>query len=70
VYDQHNVIFAYGPIDEYVRILQSGGDSEASELRFPAPHRHHYHPEFDEQERALAPLPGWTISPLRDGNAW
>ena len=70
VYDQHNVIFAYGPIEDYVRVLDACGYSEAHELPFPVPHTHQYHAEFDDQERRLISLPGWTHSPLRQGDQW
>ncbi|HVT72904.1 MAG TPA: hypothetical protein VHD61_07190 [Lacunisphaera sp.] len=70
VYDRHNVIFAYGPIEDYVRVLEAGGYTEAQELPFPAPHTHHYHATLDEQERALVSLPGWSKSPLREGDEW
>ena len=70
VYDQHNVIFAYGPLDEYVALLEAAGYKEASELDFPAPHGHCFHVEFDEMERELASSPGWTRSPLQDGDEW
>ena len=60
VYDQHDVIYAYGPLEEYVALLEAAGFKEAEELDFPAPHGHCYHREFDELERELASLPGWT----------
>ncbi|MBK1884501.1 hypothetical protein JIN85_18945 [Luteolibacter pohnpeiensis] len=70
VYDQHNVIFAYGPIEDYIRVLETSGYSEAQALAFPAPHTHRYHVAFDQEERDLVSLPGWTKSPLRKGDKW
>ena len=70
VYDQHNVVFAYGPIEDYVRVLETSGYSEAQQLTFPAPHSHRYHLTLDEDERALVSLPGWTRSPLQEGDEW
>jgi hypothetical protein len=64
VYDHHNVIYAYGPIEDFVRLLEAAGYVEARELSFPAPHRHSFHAEFDAAERKLVALPGWTRSPL------
>ncbi len=70
VYDQHNVIFAYGPIKKYVRVLEASGYAETQELPFPAPHNHRYHVAFDQKERDLVSLRGWSKSPLRKGDAW
>ena len=52
VYDQHNVIFAYGPLDDFKLILESRGFHEA-EFWFPAPHAHSYLPENDDEEERL-----------------
>jgi hypothetical protein len=70
VYDQHDVIFAYGPTDSYVRLLESMGYSEGENLAFPAPHGHCYHPAFDEEERALTSSADWRHTPLRQGDEW
>lgn len=70
VYDQHNVIYAYGPLEEYVALLKAEGFREAGELNFPAPHGHRYHVEFDAMERELASSPGWKHSSLQEGDEW
>lgn len=70
VYDQHNVIFAYGPIETYINILKQAGYSETDKLPFPAPHAHQYHASFDEEERQLTQDPKWKHSPLRFGDQW
>lgn len=38
VYDRHNVIYAYGPLERFVAVLESVGLTESSEVRFPSPH--------------------------------
>jgi hypothetical protein len=70
VYDQHNVIYAYGPLEDFVRLLEASGYVEASELSFPAPHRHSFHGEFDVAEHKLVTMPGWTRFPLQAGDEW
>lgn len=70
VYDQHNVVFAYGPLPDFRRVLKTLGYSEASELSFPEPHAHQYHRGFDEAERALVSLPGWKPFPLAPDDEW
>jgi hypothetical protein len=68
VFDHHNVIFAYGPLEDLVRLLEAAGYSEAPELNYPAPHRHQFHAAFDEDERRITALPGWERSELREGD--
>ncbi|MBL9174829.1 MAG: hypothetical protein JNL10_14925 [Verrucomicrobiales bacterium] len=70
VYDQHNVVFAYGPLGDFRPVLKDLGYSDAPELSFPSPHAHQYHQEFDEAERTLVSLPGWRCSPLDPGDEW
>lgn len=65
VYDQHNVIFAYGPLDEYASYLEDNGFSEQS-FSFPAPHIHNYHKENDEYEEKITNHFDWQIFPLAD----
>jgi hypothetical protein len=65
VYDRHNVIYAYGPLDRFIPALTSSGLAESEEVRFPSPHTHHYHAEFDIQEKRLLQSEQWIISPLR-----
>jgi len=47
IYDQHNVIFAYGQIDKYVSVLKKEGFEER-EFSFPSPHAHSYKPSNDK----------------------
>jgi len=68
VYDQHDVIYAYGPLDEFAALLEAEGFAEAGDLDFPVPHGHCYHREFDAMERELASSPGWKHSPLHEGD--
>ncbi len=68
VYDRHNVIYAYGPLERFVATLESAGLTESDEVRFPSPHAHHYHPDFDSDEQRILHNEEWTISPLRPGD--
>jgi hypothetical protein len=68
VYDRHNVIFAYGPQDKYVKTLRDMGYAEADSLDLPFPHQHRFHAELDSFERELTALPGWHYTPLRKGD--
>jgi len=68
VYDRHNVIYAYGQLVRFIAALELEGLTESKEVRFPGPHAHHYHPEFDSNEHAILKNEEWTVSPLRPGD--
>jgi hypothetical protein len=69
VYDQHNVIFAYGPLDRFKSVLQRRG-FQKREFWFPAPHFHSYVPENDAEEERLMSEAEWQYSPLRPTDEW
>ena len=66
VYDQHNIIYAYGPLREYEQKLREKGLEQSQEVALPAPHSHHYNPEYDVEEAALVNYFRWRISPLQE----
>lgn len=65
VYDQHNVIYAYGPLDQFEQLLKRRGFRPGT-VRFPAPHTHHYHASYDSAEDRLFADGEWFHSPLRE----
>jgi hypothetical protein len=69
VYDQHNVIFAYGPLKQYKSILLSHGFRE-SKFWFPAPHTHSFVPRYDDEEERLMTEHQWKHFPLQEGDEW
>jgi len=64
VYDRHNVIYAYGPLERFVPVLISYDLTEVSEVTFPFPHAHHYHDEFDSEAQRILHSEEWIHSPL------
>lgn len=52
VYDNHNVIYAYGPLDGYEAVLRRRSLTRGR-LQFPVPHTHHYHAQFDAAEEEV-----------------
>lgn len=69
MYDQHDVLFAYGPVDRYRALLTARSYRDA-EFWFPAPHAHSFLPGNDaEEERLMAELP-WQHFPLQPGDEW
>jgi hypothetical protein len=67
VYDNHNMIFAYGPLDEFVEVLTQRGLAEGG-TQVPVPHTHHYSPEYDSEEDRILQQYEWTHFPLKEGN--
>jgi hypothetical protein len=65
VYDRHNVIYAYGPLEQFIAALASRGLTESEQIRFPSPHAHQYHPEFDLDQQHILQNESWVVSPLR-----
>ena len=64
VYDNHGLIYAYGPLDRIERQLADRGFSPGS-TEIPCPHSHHYHVEFDEDEDRLVRYWNWLHFPLQ-----
>ena len=65
VYDNHNVIYAYGPLAQFKKVLTARGFSE-KRVQFPAPHVHNYNQEYDSEEREIMTYWNWKYFPLAD----
>jgi len=64
VWDRHNLLYAYGPLDRFGTCLTRLGFA-GQQPAIPAPHAHHYREEFDaEAARLLRAMP-WHMTPLR-----
>jgi hypothetical protein len=64
VWDRHNLIHAYGPLDRLTEVLQTEGLAEG-EVSIPSPHTHHYHARFDDDERRILKYLDWNRMPLQ-----
>jgi len=64
VYERHDLIYGYGPVEEFRDRLHSRGFVERT-VEIPAPHSHNYHAEFDDSEKRLRTYFDWMKSPLR-----
>lgn len=65
VWDRHEQLFLYGPLDRFEAALEREGLARGS-ASVSLPHSHNYHPEFDEAERAMATAIEWRIGDLRE----
>jgi hypothetical protein len=67
VYDRHEMLYAYGPIDAYLAVLERRGLQQGV-VQVPSPHWHKYHPRFDDAEAALIQYWPWRRAPLKDSD--
>jgi hypothetical protein len=67
IFDNHNVVYAYGDLDAYERVLRGRGFREGA-IRTPAPHSHHYHAAFDVCESDVLAYWDWKRFPLKDSD--
>jgi hypothetical protein len=68
VLDRHNLIYAYGPLDVFERVLVTAGVQRGALPHAPDPHVHHYHAEFDDSERAVLLALQWKVTPLHESD--
>lgn len=66
VYDKHDLIYAYGPLDCYVKVLGLAGLNEG-EFELPYPHMHNYFPEFDSEEERIISSHAWKRTGILPG---
>jgi len=63
IYDNHNILYYYGPIEPAVDQLSDLGFTEG-EVRIPTPHIHGFNPANADVEDALYAEFDWIPSPL------
>jgi hypothetical protein len=65
ILDNHNVIYAYGDLDQYEAQLRESG-FVSGKVQTPNPHGHNFHPEFDDDEAELMAYWDWIWFPLQE----
>ena len=68
VFDRHNLIYGYGPVDAFESRLRQLGVRAGGPPSIPDPHVHHYHAERDGDERAVLRAFDWAVKPLRESD--
>jgi hypothetical protein len=68
IHDRHNVIYAYGPLEQFFAVLESAGLTESNDVYMRGPHTHRYHEEFDSDAKRILMEVSWNLSPLRPGD--
>jgi len=69
IFDQHNVIYAYGPIKAFKQTLKKLKFKE-EEFSFPAPHCHHFHDSNDVFEEDILNYWEWSLFPLENNDEY
>lgn len=65
VYDNHNILYAYGPLDDFEGVLLDAGLTRGT-VEIPCPHVHHYTRGAATTEDALFDEWVWEWYPLVD----
>jgi hypothetical protein len=68
VYDRHNLIYTYGPLQRFESALRELGYTTTDSLSLDFVHQHSYHEEFDHLERELTKRFADRRSDLREGD--
>jgi hypothetical protein len=66
VYDRHNLVYAYGRLEHFKKILEAKAIAETQQVKIPSPHVHYYHEEYDQDESRLLGHWNWKRSSLRN----
>lgn len=67
VYDNHNVIYAYGPLEKFRQIAVKHGLLE-KDIQIPFPHTHNYNVESDKHEQEIMAYWNWKHFPLAESD--
>jgi len=69
IYDRHNLIYAYGPLDSFKARLAEMNLEETNAISVPDPHSHHYHEHLDLDAARLMKLWSWNHTALRESDS-
>jgi hypothetical protein len=67
VWDRHNLVYVYGPLDEAEEVISKNG-FVAGHPRINFDHQHHYRQEFDADSKSLLDKYDWVYSPLKESD--
>jgi hypothetical protein len=67
VWDNHQLVFAYGDLDRFTAAARELGLASGME-EIASPHAHNYHELFDDTEEEILDRFEWHRTPLRDGD--
>ena len=65
VWDRHNLLYAYGPLDRFAAALTARG-FKPGRPSMDFTHMHHFRPRFDRDATAWLEAFDWTRTPLRE----
>ncbi len=66
VYDKHDQIYAFGPLECFLRVLNEHEIQEGN-FELPFPHYHNYFPEFDKDEDRIINSHTWRRTGILPG---
>ena len=66
VYDRHEILYLYGELDDFCRVLENQGYDEGN-VRVDFAHEHHYNHEFDSEQFSIVDSGDYTRFDLVSG---
>lgn len=67
VYDNHNVIYAYGSLQKFEQVAHKHA-LKRGDVRFPVPHTHKYNAAYDDEEDKILSHWSWKMFPLQESD--
>ena len=60
IFDEHNLVYAYGPLDTFEEVLKGVG-LQPGEVEVPFPHSHHRHERLESELQRLMTRETWSF---------
>ena len=65
IYDNHNVLYVFGNMEEKIEILENNGYKKVDKIVVPKPHSHFFYDENDDNELELIKNNEWIFTPVK-----
>ena len=65
IYDNHNVLYVFGNLEEKIKILEGNGYKKAGKIVIPKPHTHFFNDDNDDIENDLLRNNEWIFTPVK-----
>jgi hypothetical protein len=73
IYDNHNVLYVFGNLEEKIEILENNGYKKVDKIVIPKPHSHFFNTANDDNELEIIKNNEWIFTPVKirdDDDDW